>query len=155
MRLVSISALIATAIAGGTVGLANAATSQYTEPKAEAKVTSRHQLPATYKSWVAEASSEKVCVPMRSVGARQYTECLVGHYEAKTSYELTEYEYKVNRAKGTWSVAYSKITLPKGGVRLTKIQKEARKLPTNVYFKSYGLDEGALILGSNGTTFQE
>jgi hypothetical protein len=159
MRLVLTSAFVASAIAIGTFGVAQGASSTLPATPTEKLSTGasllRHSLPTTYKSWATQAQSVTICREMRSMPTKTWADCLVGHYEAKTGYRLNEYEFTANKVKNTFKVTYSKITLPKGGRALKKVEKESRKLPTSVYFKTYGLDNGSLILGSNGSSYQE
>lgn len=150
-----VSAFVATGIAATSVWGANAATSVASLPKAEVTAAGfRTSVPQTYKSWAAQLDAEKMCVS-NTLSAAQWEDCLVGHYEAKTSYRLNEVEYVLKRTASskTWKVSYSKITLPKGGKALTKAQKVSKKLPTTVYFKAYTLANGSLVLGSNGSSY--
>jgi hypothetical protein len=90
---------------------------------------------------------------MRSVGTAQWIDCLEGHYEAKTGYRLSKYEYTATKAKGTWVVQYSKITTPKGGTIVKKAEKVKAGIPTTVYCKRYKMANGSLIVCSNGTSY--
>jgi hypothetical protein len=113
----------------------------------------RHVLPSTYKSWSAAKDSVRVCREMRAETTRLWVDCLVGHYEAKTEYRLNTQEFTANKARGTFAVSYSRITLPKGGKALTKARKVALGMDPKVYCKTYKMANGALIICSNGTSY--
>ena len=146
------STLTATAMMGAAIGIPALATATTSHGSITALAT-RHLVPSTYKSWSAEAASEKVCIEMRSVGTAQWIDCLEGHYEAKTGYRLSKYEYTATKAKGTWVVQYSKITTPKGGTIVKKAEKAKLGVPTSVYCKRYKMANGSLIVCSNGTSY--
>jgi|SRR5690349_3675987 len=157
-----VSGLVATSTVGiglahmGAEARSNSETASVTSVVSADKEPSkfRFTLPQTYKSWLAQRESVKVCVPLSGA---QWEDCLLGHYEAKTSYRLSHVEYKVNRAKKTFTVSYSKITLPKGGDRLTNKDKDFVGVDHTVYCKIYsnsGPDnESEVILCSNGTSY--
>jgi hypothetical protein len=151
MRLViggTLSALAVGAVAV-TTGLTAGSTATAATPTTASTV--RHVIPSTFKSWQAQEQSMKVCKPIRD--DVQWEDCLLDHYQSVTGYNLMPVEYTTNGVKGTWKVSYSKITLPKGGTRLTSAQKRAKGLPTTVYFKVYKMAGGNMIIGSNGTSY--
>lgn len=157
MRLAMPSAFVAIAIAGATFGATYHGTPTVvpTELTAQTETITRHLIPSTYKSWYIQEESIRVCKEMRSVGTRQWNECLTGHYEAKTGYELSQYEYTSKATTNSFKVSYSKITLPKGGKALKKAEKVAKGINTSVYCKAYTLSAGKQYNCSNGTMFTD
>lgn len=149
MRLAMPSAFVATAILGALHLVTNTptATTPNTTPTAS---SFRFTVPGTYKSWTSQRDSVKVCVELRGA---QWEDCLVGHYEAKTGYRLSQVEYTTNRTKKTFKVTYSNITLPKGGKRMTKSDKEFMGVDPSVYCKMYKSNETEIVLCANGTKY--